>query len=139
LPGYPTPGPDQSNTGNGNGRDRLNATGQSVNLANPTTNEWFNVAAFSLEPFGTFGNAGRNVIPYPKHNDWDFSLIKQFKIVERSNLQLRVDAFNFLNHPNWGNPGNNYGQATLPQGTFGKITSTSVAMRQLQVSLKLNF
>ena len=139
LPGYPTPGPDQSNTGNGNGRDRLNATGQPINLSNPTPNEWFNVAAFSLEPFGTFGNAGRNVIPYPKRNDWDFSLIKQFRIVERSSLLLRIDAFNFLNHPNWGNPGNNYGQATRPQGSFGQITSTSVAMRQLQVSLKLTF
>ncbi len=139
LPGYPTPGPDQSNTGNGNGRDRLNATGQSVNLSNPTPNDWFNVAAFSLEPFGTFGSAGRNVIPYPKRNDWDFSLIKQFRIVERSNLQVRVDAFNFLNHPNWGNPGNNWGQNVKPQGTFGEVTSTSIAMRQLQVSLKLNF
>ncbi len=139
LPGYPTPGPDQSNTGNGNGRDRLNATGQNVNVSNPTPNEWFNVAAFSLEPFGTFGNAGRNVIPYPKHNDWDFSLIKQFRIVERSSLLLRIDAFNFLNHPNWGNPGNNWGQAVQPQASFGQVTSTSVAMRQLQVSLKFSF
>ncbi len=139
LPGYPTPGPDQSNTGNGNGRDRLNATGQNINLSNPTTNEWFNVSAFSLEPFGTFGNAGRNTIPYPKRNDWDFSLIKQFRVVERSSLLLRLDAFNFLNHPNWGNPGNNWGQAVKPQGTFGQVTSTAVAMRQLQVSLKLNF
>jgi hypothetical protein len=139
LPGYPSPGPDQSNTGNGNGRDRLNATGQSVNLSNPTPSEWFNVAAFSLEPFGTFGNAGRNVIPLPKRNDWDFSLIKQFRIVERSNLQLRIDAFNFLNHPNWGNPGTSYGQNVKPQGTFGTVTSTSISMRQLQVSLKLNF
>ncbi len=139
LPGYPTPGPDQSNTGNGNGRDRLNATGQAVNLSNPTPNQWFNVSAFSLEPFGTFGSAGRNVIPYPKRNDWDFSLIKQFRIVERSSLLLRIDAFNFLNHPNWGNPGNNWGQAAQSQGTFGAVTSTAIPMRQLQVSLKLNF
>ncbi len=141
LPGYPTPGNDQSNTANGNGRDRLNATGQSVNLADPTTNQWFNTAAFALEPFGTFGNAGRNVIPYPKHNDWDFSAFKNFKLYERSSLQFRVDGFNFLNHPNWGNPGNTFGAG------FGKITSTFAGsngqsnggMREIQFSLKLLF
>ncbi|HEY1948772.1 MAG TPA: carboxypeptidase-like regulatory domain-containing protein [Bryobacteraceae bacterium] len=141
LPGYPTPGVDQSNTANGNGRDRLNATGQPVNLPNPTTSQWFNTAAFSLEPFGTFGNAGRNVIPFPGHNDWDFSAFKNFKMYERSSLQLRVDAFNFLNHPNWGNPGNTFG------ATFGKITSTFAGsngqsnggMREIQLSLKLLF
>jgi hypothetical protein len=141
LPGYPTPGVDQTNTGNGNGRDRLNATGQSVNLANPTPGEWFNVAAFSLPPFGSFGNAGRNVIPFPKHNDWDFSAFKNFKLYERSNLQFRVDAFNILNHPNWGNPGTTWGS------TFGIVTSTFAGsngqsnggMRELQVSLKLVF
>lgn len=139
LPGYPTPGNDQSNTGVGNGADRLNATGISPNLSNPTTGQWFNINAFSLEPFGTFGNAGRNTIPQPKRNDWDFSAVKNFRVTEGSALQFRFEAFNFLNHPNWGNPGNTWGSSVKPSGTFGVISSTSIAMRQLQFALKYNF
>ncbi len=139
LPSYPTPGNDQSNTGVGNGADRLNATGISPSLSSPTTAAWFNTAAFSLEPFGTFGNAGRNTIIGPKRNDWDFSAVKNFRVTEGSHLQFRFEAFNFLNHPNWGNPGNTWGSSVKPSATFGVISSTSIAMRQLQVALKYNF
>jgi hypothetical protein len=106
LPGYPSPGPDQSNTGLGNNADRLNATGISPKLDNPTPSAWFNVNAFALEPFGTFGNAGRNTILNPGRNSWDFSILKDFRVIEGHTLQFRFEAFNFANHPNWGNPGN---------------------------------
>lgn len=139
LPGYPTPGPDQSNTGVGNSRDRLNATGLPQSLPNPSVNEWFNVNAFSLEPFGTFGNAGRNTLTFPGRNDWDFSAIKDFRITERQTLQFRFEGFNFANHPNWGNPGTSWGQNSRPSSTFGVINSTSVAMRELQFGLKYLF
>src|SRR4051794_13517094 len=121
LPGYPTPGPDQSNTGIGNSRDRLNATGLSQSLNNSSPAAWFNVNAFSLEPFGTFGNVGRNTIIFPGRNVWDFSAIKNFRITERQALQFRFEGFNFANHPNWGNPGTSWGQNTRPSSSFGVI------------------
>ncbi|MFL6464249.1 MAG: carboxypeptidase regulatory-like domain-containing protein, partial [Bryobacteraceae bacterium] len=100
LPGYPTPGPDQSNTGIGNSRDRLNATGLSQTLNNPSPAAWFNVNAFSLEPFGTFGNAGRNTVIGPHGFSWDFSTHKDFRMPKEGHtLQFRMEAFNFLNHP----------------------------------------
>ncbi len=139
LPGYPTPGPDQSNTGVGNGRDRLNATGLSQSLPNANVHEWFNVNAFALEPFGTFGNAGRNTIVFPGRNEWDFSAIKDFRIWERQTLQFRFEGFNFANHPNWGNPSTNWGQNVKPSANFGVISSTAIAMRQLQFGLKYIF
>ncbi len=139
LPGYPSPGPDQSNTGVGNSRDRLNATGLSQNLSSPTVNEWFNVNAFSLEPFGTFGNAGRNTIIFPGRNEWDFSAIKDFRVTERQSVQFRFEGFNFANHPNWGNPGALWGQNVKPASTFGVISGTAVAMRELQFGLKYIF
>lgn len=139
LPGYPTPGPDQSNTGVGNSRDRLNATGLSQSIPNPSPADWFNVNAFALEPFGTFGNAGRNTVIMPGRNEWDFSALKNFRIAERHALQFRFEGFNFANHPNWGNPGLGWGQNVRPSSSFGVISSTAVAMRQLQFALKYVF
>jgi hypothetical protein len=133
VPGYPTAGGDQSNTGIGNSRDRLNATGLSQSLDNPGPNMWFNTAAFSLEPVGTFGNAGRNSIRQPGRNNMDFTMMKNFRIREGHSLQFRYEVFNFLNHPNWGN-------ATTAWGAnFGKISGTAVSMRQMQFGLKYSF
>ncbi len=139
LPGYPTPGPDQSNTGVGNSRDRLNATGISQSIADPSPNAWINVNAFALEPFGTFGNAGRNTVIMPGRNEWDFSALKNFRVTERQALQFRFEGFNFANHPNWGNPNLAWGQNVKPASNFGVISSTAVAMRQLQFGLKYVF
>jgi hypothetical protein len=135
TPGYPTAGVDQSNTGIGNSRDRLNATGVSPSLNNPTTEEWFNTAAFTLEPYGTFGNAGRNTIPNPGRNAANLTMLKNFRIRERATLQVRWEVYNAFNHPNWGNPGNIWGT------NFGVISSIAgdTPMRQMQFGLKLLF
>ncbi|HUJ41183.1 MAG TPA: TonB-dependent receptor [Candidatus Acidoferrales bacterium] len=51
-----------------------------------------------------FGTEGRNALIGPAFRQWDFSIVKDTQITERLNLQLRVDAFNVLNHPNFSNP-----------------------------------
>jgi hypothetical protein len=102
-------------------------------------------AAFAL-PLGAtpagdhFGDLGRNVFTGPGFVNTDLSLVKNTKLTERFNLQFRTEAFDILNHPNFGNPNLN------PQsGTFGRITSTRFPVgdfgsaRQLQISLKLQF
>jgi hypothetical protein len=77
---------------------------------------------------------GRNTVIGPGIVEWDFSTLKDFHITESKFLQFRFEAFNFLNHPNWGDP-----DTYLLDGTFGQISYTRTAMRQLQVSLKLVF
>ena len=125
---------DQSNTGIG--FDRPNATGQNAVLPRDVRNpdRWFNTAAFALQPYGTFGTAGRNTVITPGSIQWDFSVHKQFRIVENHALQFRFEAFNFLNHPNWGNP-----DLSLTSQTFGRINSTRTNMREMQVALKYMF
>jgi len=141
-------GLDRSNTGVG--QDRPNAVpGQTWKLSNPTPNEWFNVQAFALQPQYTFGTLGRNVVIGPPLVSVDTSLKKDVKFTERLNLQLRLDAFNVFNHPNFGDPGNSVHADQLDAnsvpipgtGSFGRITSTKtgVDMRELQLSLKLVF
>ena len=80
------------------------------------------------------GSVGRNTLDSPGIINLDFSLLKDFSITERHKVQFRFEAFNFLNHPNWGNPDTN-----VASGTFGKITGTRTNMRNLQFALKYSF
>ena len=135
--GFPitvTSGRDQSNTGAG--FDRPNATGAEVALPRGQQNpqKFFNTDAFVLQPFGTFGNVGRNTLIGPGLINWDFSTLKNFRIAEGHELQFRFEAFNFANHPNWGNP-----NTSRVNAGFGQIASTRVRMRELQFALKYIF
>jgi hypothetical protein len=51
-----------------------------------------------------FGNMGRNSLRGPSFKEFNFALFKITAITERVNLQIRAEAFNILNHPNFSNP-----------------------------------
>ncbi len=94
---------------------------------------WFNPAAFAAPKAGTFGNAGRNIIEGPHQVSWDIALLKNFPVYKSSNLQLRLDVFNFPNHPNWNNP------TSDPKSTnFGRITGKG-GQRTMQVGVRYSF
>ena len=63
----------------------------------------------------------------------NISLSKAFKIRERHSLQLRGDAFNLPNKPNFSGP-----NGTLTSPAFGRITGASSG-RIMQVSAKYAF
>jgi len=52
-------------------------------------------------------------------NQVDFALRRQFNFTEKVHLQLRAEAFNLFNHPNFGLPENN-----LTSAQFGRTTRT---------------
>jgi hypothetical protein len=125
---------DFANSGTPNRPDVV--AGQSVTLPKEqrTAENWFNRAAFSdPKPF-TFGNAGRNTLPTPGNAVVDLALHRRFPIRDRSVVQLRVEGFNILNHPNWGIPGQypDFGPF------FGKIFATGEP-RRLQFALRIDF
>jgi hypothetical protein len=66
--------------------------------------------------------------------------MKNVHITERFRLQLRGEAFNLFNRPQFQPPGNVVGT-----GTIGRSTSTIVrsdfttSNRQIQLALKLSF
>jgi hypothetical protein len=99
-----------------------------------TLTEWFNQAAFAVQPTGTFGNLGRFAIYGPGTIQFDTSLSRRFDVHERYKLDLRADFFNILNHGNWNNPG----LSIASPATFGQIT-TFGSPRQIQMGLKLYF
>ena len=100
-----------------------------------------------------FGNLGRNVFRGPHQQNWDFSLIKNFKLTERQELRFTTDFFNIWNHANFGNPTVNDVETIFctpgvngcpanginPSTPFGKITSTVGTPRLIQLSLRYAF
>jgi Carboxypeptidase regulatory-like domain len=87
-----------------------------------------------------FGNLGRNTFRGPGQANFDFSLIKNFKITERQALRFTTDFFNIWNHANFANPAfvdvESIGATNSP---FGKITSTVGTPRLIQFSLRYSF
>jgi hypothetical protein len=82
-----------------------------------------------------FGNLGRNIYRGPFQQNWDFSLIKNFRITERQQLRFTTDFFNIWNHANFANP--TFTDISNP--AFGKIFSTVGTPRLIQFSLRYAF
>jgi hypothetical protein len=86
------------------------------------------------------GDIQRNAVTGPGFADVDLSGEKDTKLFENLNFNLRVDAFDILNHPNFGQPSGN-----VQSSTFGQISATRFATsdggssRQLQISGKFIF
>jgi hypothetical protein len=126
-------GSDRSNTGGG--QDRPNTTGLDPNLPGDqqTIAQWFNTAAYVVQPAGTFGNAGRDTVIGPGIFRVDASIIRNFRFGAKY-LQFRFEAFNALNNPIWNDP-----NTTLSSPLYGTINSTRTPMRELQIGLKFMF
>jgi hypothetical protein len=83
-----------------------------------------------------FGDASVGTLRGPGFQNYDLSLSKGFRIVENESLKVRVDAFNAFNIASYGNPSSRIsGTAT----SFGVISGTESAPRQLQLSLVYQF
>jgi len=102
--------------------------------------EWFNTAAFSTPPTLAWGDAGRNTIPGPATKQLDYSLFKNFSIAESRSLQLRAEAFNLFNTPQFNNPA-----ATIGAAGAGTVTSAGSPFtfqrlsREVQLAAKFYF
>jgi hypothetical protein len=99
---------------------------------------WFSAeqrAQFSIPAVGSNGNTGRNFFIGPRYFQTDVSLSKKFRVTERFNFDLRLDAKNVTNNPSFDFP-----TATFTSTIFGRIRdSVTSSARRMQVSLKLNF
>jgi hypothetical protein len=109
--------------------------------------QWFNPNMFTLQPVGTIGDVSRNILTEPGLVNWDFSLNKDTALPflgDAGRLQFRTEAFNLLNHANFGSAQNGGVFAgsvkdVVEQPTFSGIISTSTPGRQIQFSLKVLF
>jgi hypothetical protein len=144
--GYPfTPGQTQgilSTTVGGTGQ-RPNVIGD-WELDDPTIDKWFEPTAFQppADTTGTYGDAGRNGMRGPEQFNIDMSLIKSTRF-GRFNLELRCEAFNVLNHPQFGQPNRTIGNAavaTITSMLTNPACSTcGTTERNIQFAAKLTF
>ena len=115
----------------------------------PGTKVFFsnNRAAFANPAFDTPATIGRNQFHGPSFVNLDMSVAKRMKIWENASIELRLEAYNLLNHPNFNNPGDDPAAVGNQIGTsvFGQILSQlgrpdgTTGARQLQVAAKFVF
>jgi hypothetical protein len=106
-----------------------------------------------------FGTEGRGSLVGPHFRQFDFSIFKNTAITERLKLELRFEAYNIFNHPNFANPllpgfiadaaPNGVGTDGRSIGTLGLSATGDVGIgypflgsggpRTLQIAAKFNF
>jgi hypothetical protein len=97
-------------------------------------------------PLFSYGNMGRNVLRGPGINDWDISIMKNFKFTESKSLQFQSNFFNAFNHAQFYSPTSN-GGTVGGASQFGQVSTDSSPStspyyrgpRIIQFALKLFF
>lgn len=130
------PDVDNSNTGRSNlgfgNNDRPNVSG-STSLTVRSAQAWFDTKAFSMPPFGTFGNSGRNTLTGPRLQTINVAVVKHLRMGTSASVDLRAEAFNLLNHVNYDLPDAYFGSPT-----FGRILSAG-SPRRIQFGIRTVF
>ena len=110
-----------------------------INVGNP----WFSTASFAQPAGVVLGSSGRNILSGPGLFALNFSLFRNLKVKERFNIELRGEAFNLTNTPQFGNS-----STSLTSTTFGAVTSTVATGtgvngigggRAIQLGVKVSF
>ncbi len=118
--------------------------GQNLYAGPHNATQWLNPKAFAQPPVATqigqtdFSPLGGSPEQArgPAFSNVDFSLFKEFSILERFTLQFRAEAFNLLNSTSFGTPTNLDFTNTA---NFSQITSSRNNARLGQFALKLSY
>jgi len=94
----------------------------------------FNGQVFYNPAAGTLGVLQRRLFSGPWTFDIDMSLLKTVQITEHHNVELRMDAFNALNHATFWS-----GDQNINTTTFGVISSMFYSPRIMQFGLIYRF
>ena len=130
-------GGNSSSYANCNTNPFVGATASALGYAGAHSSGFFiNAAAFSAPTLGQFGTCRPRAIHGPGLKGDDLSLFKTFPVKSSFRIETRLEAFNAFNHPSFGNPAANISSSGV---NFGKVTTTTVPSRVLQVAVKVYF
>lgn len=109
-----------------------------------TSGQWFDTSVFAKPAAGTFNSQRvRDLIYQPGFQNWNLGLFKSFPIREQRGFQFRAEAYNFINHPNWGGGSGGGVNFNPTSSNFGKVTTKGGGVaggeRNLQLSLRFYF
>ncbi len=113
-----------------------------IALSGRNVDKWFNTSGF-LTDSTKAPNATYQISTWPIRlssvrmdyiNNWDMSLIKNFRIHEGIRLQFKGEFLNAFNHPTFRTPATNSFNLD-----FGKATDTAAFARTIMASAKLVF
>ncbi len=104
---------------------------------NGPSGHFFNASAFAAPSPGQWGDAGRNSLRGPGTYTFNSSLARTFRLEKRLSLDVRVDAFNLLNHVVFASYGN-FINPSLVSPLFGVPTAAN-PMRSMQFTARLRY
>ncbi len=107
--------------------------GQPIAIPTPSIAEWFNTSAFVAPPAGLFGNAGRNIIEGPGSIVFDMAVTKVIPLGDVRTLELRMQATNIFNMPQFTAI-----DTTVNSPTFGQVTTVG-SMRRIRTQARFRF
>jgi len=116
-----------------NGALRADYNGDAIAIANPTIDQWFNTAAFSVPVAGAFGTSARNIIIGPGSKNLNMTFNRTVRMSGNRNLQIRMQVNNILNMANYSGVDTN-----VNSPTFGQIRSVS-GQRRGTLNLQFGF
>jgi hypothetical protein len=82
---------------------------------------------------GQVGNLGQKWVEGPSRLGLDMNVVKRVRIDETKTFELRVDAINLLNKPQWGDP-----VTSINNLSFGRITNAT-GNRSFVINTRVNF
>jgi hypothetical protein len=108
---------------------------------------WFDTSAFCpvtpspvagsgcpAVPNGTLGNVARYAFAGPKFFNVDASVSRRFSFTERVGMELRLDALNATNTPQFDLP-----TVDLTSSSYGLVTGTASGNRAVTLAGKITF
>ncbi len=92
--------------------------------------------AFPFTPSGSLslGNLGRNTTRMPGYYNFNLNLFRSFRLTERAEFQLRLEAYNATNHVNF----QNVASLTIQNANYGLLNTTAAA-REVQIGGRISF
>ena len=116
-----------------NGSLRANATGQPIELSNPTVDAFFNAAAFAVPDLGLFGDSARNTVVGPGARQLNAVFTRDVRLTGTRVVSLQVNATNLLNTVQWASVDTN-----VNSPTFGQVLSVR-PMRSVTVNVRFRY
>lgn len=103
---------------------------------------FFNTCAFQNPALGSLGNVQINSLEGPGEKNVDFSLLKKISLGGARRLELRAEAFDVFNHPNFEfaapGPQNSINSTIMGTPSFGYLTGAQDP-RLLQFAAKFSY